>query len=84
MKDDQRNSKGFGFVSFKNADDAARATHLHTENGLYVQPFESKEERLSKKQREHLKFKKSQMYFNLFVKGMPEGTTDAEMTVFFS
>lgn len=84
MKDSEGKSRGFGFVSFARPEDALKSIQLHTSTGFYVQPFQTKEERLAKKQRDHLKFKKSQMYFNLFVKGIALTTTDEEMATFFT
>jgi polyadenylate-binding protein len=45
QKKESGESKGFGFVCFKNGDDASRAiANLHIEDGkgLYVQEFKSK------------------------------------------
>ena len=43
MEDENQNSKGFGFVCFKHADDAAKALELDQEDGLYVRESKSKE-----------------------------------------
>ena len=79
MKQDDGTSKGFGFVSFEDPDDAKRALLESGTQGLYVSEALTKEKREMLLQKKTLGFKKSTMYLNLFVKGYDRLNTTEDM-----
>jgi RNA recognition motif-containing protein len=84
MKDESNKSKGFGFVCFKNANDAKKALEENNQNGLYVCEAKSKEQRQLELQKKSLTFKKSMQFLNLFVKGFDKfSTTEDDLTLYF-
>lgn len=85
MRDENNQSKGFGFVCFKHSNDAKKALQENAVNGLYVAEAKTKEQRLIELQKKALGFKKSTMYLNLFVKGYNKATTTEEdLKAFFA
>ena len=106
MRDGSGESKGFGFVCFKEsvaAERAVQAVQKHeaaaAEDGeakdadgaalgvrlsdLYVREAKKKSVRLAELQMSNFKYKKSIMFFSLFVKNFPVGTTDEELRIYF-
>lgn len=51
---------------------------------LYVREAKKKSQRTSELQMNNFKYKKSIMFFSLFVKNFPPGTTDEELKIYFS
>lgn len=96
MRDQNGKSKGFGFVCFVNAADAEKATseikaaamaEIKDENigapKLYACEAKSKSERAHELSINNFKYKKSIMYFSLFVKNFPVGTSEEELKIYF-
>ena len=90
MRDDTNKSKGFGFVCFKDWQDAhkaltafeeARASHTST---LYVAEFKSKEQRQKELQKKTYQFKKSMQKLSLIVKNVDGSATEEQIREFFS
>jgi polyadenylate-binding protein len=79
-------SKAFGFVAFKNCNDARTAlahfTKVHEsdqQSGLYVTKCQKKEDRLKMLKKATLKYMKDLARFNLYFKGFPtDGTLSIE------
>lgn len=96
MRDSQGKSKGFGFVCFEDPASAEKA--VQELNGrtdetnpaddskpkLFVGEARKKSERAQQLQINNFKYKKSIMFFSLFVKNFPAGTTEEELRIFFS
>lgn len=83
MRDEQNNSKGFGFVCFEDAENATKAIEaMHGKKldgcaePLYVQHAIKKEARLKA-------LKKSLCRQNLYVKGIPTTVTEDDLKQFF-
>ena len=51
---------------------------------LYVREAKKKTQRVAELQMNNFKYKKSIMFFSLFVKNFPVGTTDEELRIYFS
>ena len=51
---------------------------------LYVREAKKKQQRIHELQMNNFKYKKSIMFFSLFVKNFPPGTTDEELKIYFS
>ena len=51
---------------------------------LYVREAKKKEHRVHELQMNNFKYKKSIMFFSLFVKNFPIGTSDEELKIYFS
>lgn len=51
---------------------------------LYVREAKKKQQRVHELQMNNFKYKKSIMFFSLFVKNFPPGTTDEELRIYFS
>ncbi len=90
MKDENQQSKGFGFVCFKDSQDARRALtdfeeakKLNPIGTLYVREALSKEQRQIEITKKTLSYKKSMQYLSLHIKGFPLGTTPDEVRGFF-
>ena len=106
MRDGSGESKGFGFVCFKEpaaAERAIQAVQKHEaaagEDGeakesddliqgvrlsdLYVREAKKKSVRMAELQMSNFKYKKSIMFFSLFVKNFPVGTTEEELRIYF-
>ena len=89
MKDAEGKSRGFGFVCFKNWQDALKAKEAFNKPDgelpkLYVSESKTKEQRQMEVAKKTYQFKKSMMYLNLIVKNVEPSTTDAELMEFFS
>ena len=94
MKDADGKSKGFGFVCFKNWQDAQKALESFNQeldegeekedSKLYVNESKSKEQRQLEIAKKTYQFKKSMMYMNLIVKNVEPSTSEAELTEFFT
>ncbi len=90
MKDDQGKSKGFGFVSYVNWQDAKAAldyfkkANEDLQGGIEVCEAKSKEERQQEVAKKTYQFKKSMMYMNLIVKNVEPSTTEQELQDFFT
>ena len=89
MKDAEGKSRGFGFVCFKNWEDALKAKEAFNKPDgslpkLYVSESKTKEQRQMEVAKKTYQFKKSMMYLNLIVKNVEPSTTDAELLEFFS
>lgn len=83
-RDENGNSKGFGFVNFQNSADAIRAIQgLHGKDGLYVQEAKPKEKRILELIKSSYNFKKSMQYMNLLVKGLDAATTEEDLHAYF-
>lgn len=80
MRDENGNSKGFGFVCFKEheAAKAALAENSEIPGGLYVREALSKEQRQSEIERRNISFKKSMQFLSLHVRGFDAATTSIE------
>jgi polyadenylate-binding protein len=90
MRDENQQSKGFGFVCFKDPADARRALQDFEEakqanpvGCLYVKEALSKEQRQTELSKKTLSFKKSMQYLSLHVRGFPQGITPDEVRGFF-
>ena len=106
MRDGSGESKGFGFVCYKEpaaAERAIQAVQKHEaaagEDGeakesdgliqgvrlsdLYVREAKKKSVRMAELQMSNFKYKKSIMFFSLFVKNFPVGTTEEELRIYF-
>lgn len=111
MRDGNGESKGFGFVCFKDPAAAVKAIQFvmrseaeNIENDvevkdegaqkdlkvngvkvsdLYVREAKKKSQRTAELQMSNFKFKKSIMFFSLFVKNFPVGTTAEELKIYF-
>ena len=92
MKDAEGKSKGFGFVCFKNWQDAQKALEAFNQGGdaddqqskLYVNESKSKEQRQLEIAKKTYQFKKSMMYMNLIVKNVEPSTSEEELSDFFA
>jgi polyadenylate-binding protein len=85
MKTEDGKSKGFGFVCFKDSENAMKAqSELNGKDGLYVVKALKKEERLSELKKLTEKYKSSLKKFNLYVRGYPLDTSDEEASEYFS
>ena len=51
---------------------------------LYVREAKKKSQRMTELQMNNFKYKKSIMFFSLFVKNFPPGTTEEELRIYFS
>jgi len=90
MRDENQQSKGFGFVCFKETADARRALQDFEEakqanpvGCLYVKEALSKEQRQTELSKKTLSFKKSMQYLSLHVRGFPQVITPDEVRGFF-
>ena len=111
MRDGNGESKGFGFVCFKDPAAAVKAIQFvmrseaeNNENDvevkddgeqkdskvngvklsdLYVREAKKKSQRVAELQMSNFKYKKSIMFFSLFVKNFPVGTTGEELKIYF-
>ena len=84
MKDADGKSRGFGFVCFKNWEDALKAKEaFNSDDGrlpkMYVSESKTKEQRQIELAKKTYQYKKSMMYMNLIVKNVEPSTTDAEL-----
>jgi polyadenylate-binding protein len=85
MRDENGQSKGYGFVCFRESGEAARALQsLNVKNGLYVSEAKDKETRMAELVKSTYNFKKSVQYMNLYVKGFDAMTTEEELNSYFS
>lgn len=84
MKDENNQSKGFGFVCFKQAESARNALSLNDGDGLYVSEAKSKQQRQEELTRQKFTMKKSVYLQNLFVKGIHVSVTNEELHLYFS
>lgn len=85
MKDENGKSKGFGFVCFKNPEEAEKAVQAFSDkSSLYVCEAKTKERRVQELTKSTYTFKRSVQYMNLFVKGFEPNTTKEELEAFFS
>lgn len=87
MRDENGNSKGFGFVCFKEHEAAKAALSENSEipGGLYVREALSKEQRQSEIERRNISFKKSMQFLSLHVRGFDAATTSVDdMRQYFS
>lgn len=80
MSDESGNSKGFGFVCFKNAGDADKALELNgkTFDGkeIYVSKAEKKQDRIKA-------LEKSMARRNLYIRNFPKELTEEQLQKFF-
>jgi len=94
MRDQNGMSKGFGFVYFSKSDDAEKATveikakaseQMEDKETLKLFATEAmkKSDRVQLLTLNNFKYKKSIMYFSLFVKNFPPGTTEDELRIYF-
>lgn len=96
MRDQDGKSKGFGFVCYVHPSDAEKATRevkalaedvkdeLDEHNPkLFACEAKRKKERDQELTMNNFKYKKSIMFFSLFVKNFPAGTTDEELKIYF-
>jgi len=90
MKDDQMQSKQFGFVCFKTSEDAQKALdHFsvdkeNTESKrLYVVEAKSKQQRKAELERSSYQFKRSMQMLNLIVRNVDPECTKDEFETFF-
>ena len=89
MRDADGKSRGFGFVCYKNWEDALKAKEaFNSDDGrlpkLYVTESKTKEQRQIELAKKTYQYKKSMMYMNLIVKNVEPSTSDAELQDFFS
>ena len=99
MRDSEGRSRGFGFVCFEDsasAEKAAKAIHDYnmdadkndpeapSYSSLYVREAKKKSQRKQELLMNNFKYKKSIMFFSLFVKNFPPGTTEEELKIYFS
>lgn len=92
MTDDDGKSKGFGFVCFKNWQDAQKALDAFNQNSgdhdeeqkLYVGESKTKEQRQLEVAKKTYQFKKSMMYMNLIIKNVEPSTEESELKEFFA
>lgn len=91
MRDENGQSKGYGFVCFKNPADAQKALQTVNETGktqapgtgLYVSEAKDKEKRMAELVKSSYNFKRSVQYMNLYVKGFDPAATKEELEVYF-
>ena len=89
MRDGDQKSKGFGFVCYKEWQDAEKALtsfaeeRTHSKSGLYVSEFKSKEQRELEIQKKTYQFKKSMQFLNLIVKNVDSSATEEDLRKFF-
>lgn len=84
MRDENQNSKGFGFVCYKEPSMALKALAENNPGGLYVCEAQTKEQRQLDQERKTLSFKKSMQYLSLHVKGYPFATVnEGDLITFF-
>jgi polyadenylate-binding protein len=100
MRDGTGVSKGFGFVCFEDSTSAEKATQHYQRHEtkdeaadealgfkvseLYVREAKKKSQRQQEMLMSNFKYKKSIMYFSLFVKNFPLGTSEEELRIYFS
>jgi len=90
MRDDGNKSKGFGFVCFKEWQDAFKAltsfeeARTNNTSTLYVAEFKSKEQRQKELQKKTYQFKKSMQKLSLIVKNVDQNATENQVREFFS
>lgn len=85
MKGEQGESKGFGFVCFKNPQSAINAvSELNGKDGLHVVRALKKEVRQAEIRKATERYKNSQSRFNLYIKNFPPHTPEQELIDFFS
>jgi len=88
MRDDSEKSKGFGFVCFKEWQDAHKALIACEEargkgQTLYVSEFKTKEQRQKDLQKKTYQFKKSMQKLSLIIKGVDQQATEEQIREFF-
>lgn len=89
MRDAENNSKGFGFVCFKEWQDAHKALTQFAEDRanqkstVYVAEFKNKEQREKELQKRTYQFKKSMQFLNLIVKNVESTATEDDLRKFF-
>ena len=97
MRDANGDSKGFGFVCFTDASSAEKALQAITFQkaesdkeaadskfaNIYVREAKKKQQRQAELLMQNFKYKKSIMFFSLFVKNFPPGTTEDELKIYF-
>lgn len=97
MRDGNGDSKGFGFVCFTDSSSAEKAlqaiTFQKTDSeketadqkfgNIYVREAKKKQQRQAELLMLNFKYKKSIMFFSLFVKNFPPGTTEDELKIYF-
>jgi len=90
MRDEQGQSRGFGFVCFTAWQDAKKALDHFRKladeipGSVYVCEAKSKEQREQEVARKTYQWKKSMMYMNLIVKNVDASTTEQELRDFFN
>lgn len=100
MRDEQQASKGFGFVCFKEPEDAQKALDAHksaaaadadeenkdsaNQPSLYVCEAKTKEQRKQELERSAFQFKRSMQQMNLIVRNVDPECTKEEFEAFFA
>lgn len=86
MRDEEKSSKGFGFVCFENPDHAQESVDELNggDLGLFACKALKKEDRIQEIRKQTERYKKSMARFNLYVKNIPVHTSDEELKQFFS
>lgn len=84
VKDENGESRCFGFVCFKKSEDAIKAAlEMNGKDGLYVVRALKKADRQAEIKRNTEMFKKSLSKLNLYVREFPKDTTEDELAEFF-
>ena len=93
MRDENGNSRGFGFVCFKDGRDAKKALDSYSSKDksdtsysadqLYVTEAKSKQQRQDELMKNAYRYKMSQMYLNLIVKNLDPNTSEEDIKQYF-
>ena len=85
MRGTEGTSKGFGFVCFKNCEDAMKAREeMNDKDGLFVCRALKKEDRMKQIEENTRKFKLAMTKVNIYVKNLPIAASNKDIEEFLS